>query len=218
MKICSTCKIEKELIEFTKDLRKKDGLKINCISCCKILYNEYKRKNKLKENERCKKYNREKRKIDKDLIREYKKNYFQNNKEEISKKRRDKYNLNKDRINESRRNNTTKRIGESVGNSIRLYLKKNGFYKKSRTYKIIGCAPIELKNYIESKFESWMSWENYGLYNGELNYGWDIDHIIPLSSAHSEDEIIKLNHYTNLQPLCSYTNRYIKSDNLDFIK
>jgi hypothetical protein len=55
-----------------------------------------------------------------------------------------------------------------------------------------------------------MSWENYGLYNGELNYGWDIDHIIPLSSTISEDEIIKLNHYTNLQPLDSYINRYVK--------
>ena len=55
-----------------------------------------------------------------------------------------------------------------------------------------------------------MSWENYGLYNGDLNYGWDIDHIIPLSSTLSEDEIIKLNHYTNLQPLDSYINRYVK--------
>lgn len=39
-----------------------------------------------------------------------------------------------------------------------------------------------------------MTWENRGLYNGELNYGWDIDHIIPLSSVNSEEEIIKLNH------------------------
>jgi len=55
-----------------------------------------------------------------------------------------------------------------------------------------------------------MTWENKGLYNGELSYGWDIDHIIPLSSASTEEELIKLNHYTNLQPLCSYINRYIK--------
>lgn len=71
---------------------------------------------------------------------------------------------------------------------------------------------IEFKSYLESKFETWMNWENRGLYNGELNYGWDIDHIIPLSSAKTEDDIIKLNHYSNLQPLCSYTNRYIKKD------
>ena len=55
-----------------------------------------------------------------------------------------------------------------------------------------------------------MTWENYGLYNGELNYGWDIDHIIPQSYGNTEEEIIKLNHYTNLQPLCSKVNRDIK--------
>jgi hypothetical protein len=52
----------------------------------------------------------------------------------------------------------------------------------------------------------------YGKYNGELNYGWDIDHIIPLAPAETEEDVIRLNHYTNLQPLCSYTNRYIKKD------
>ena len=55
-----------------------------------------------------------------------------------------------------------------------------------------------------------MNWNNYGIYNGEFNYGWDLDHIIPISLAKSEEEIIKLNHYTNLQPLCSKTNRDIK--------
>ena len=59
-----------------------------------------------------------------------------------------------------------------------------------------------------------MTWYNYGKYNGELNYGWDIDHIIPISSARSEENIIKLNHYTNLQPLCSKINRDIKKDKL----
>ena len=44
-------------------------------------------------------------------------------------------------------------------------------------------------------------------------YMWDIDHIIPVSSAKREEEIIKLNHYTNLQPLCSKINRYIKKNN-----
>ena len=57
-----------------------------------------------------------------------------------------------------------------------------------------------------------MNWDNYGLYNGELNYGWDLDHIVPLSSALSENELLDLNHYKNIRPLCSYTNRYIKKE------
>ena len=56
-----------------------------------------------------------------------------------------------------------------------------------------------------------MTWENHGKYNGDFNYGWDIDHIIPISSANSEEEIIKLNHYTNLQPLWA-TDNLIKSN------
>ena len=55
-----------------------------------------------------------------------------------------------------------------------------------------------------------MTWENYGRYNGALNYGWDIDHIIPLSAAKTEEELLGLNNYTNLKTLCGYTNRHIK--------
>jgi len=59
-----------------------------------------------------------------------------------------------------------------------------------------------------------MSWDNYGLYNGELNYGWDIDHIVPLSSVKTKDELLQLFHHTNLQPLCSKVNRNIKRNKL----
>ena len=96
----------------------------------------------------------------------------------------------------------------SVSRSLKAYT------KKSRTFEILGCDYEFFKSYIESKFESWMNWDNQGLYNMELNYGWDLDHIIPLSSATTEEEIIKLNHYTNLQPLCSRVNRDIKRDNI----
>jgi hypothetical protein len=61
-----------------------------------------------------------------------------------------------------------------------------------------------------------MTWDNKGLYNGELNYGWDIDHVIPVSSGMTEEEVVKLNHFTNLQPLCSKINRDIKRNNIIF--
>lgn len=69
------------------------------------------------------------------------------------------------------------------------------------------------KEYIESKFEIWMTWDNYGNPKDgfyEIEKTWDLDHIIPLRTAVDENEIIKLNHFTNLQPLCSYNNRFIK--------
>jgi 5-methylcytosine-specific restriction endonuclease McrA len=97
-------------------------------------------------------------------------------------------------------------------NSIRLYLERNGFIKKSKTEIILGCSFDEFKYHLESKFETWMNWSNHGKFNGEYNHGWDIDHIVPLSSTINIDEVLKLNHYTNLQPLCSKINRDIKKD------
>jgi hypothetical protein len=61
-----------------------------------------------------------------------------------------------------------------------------------------------------------MTWENRGLFNGTENYGWDLDHIIPISSATTEEQVIELNHYTNFQPLCSHINRNVKKDRLDY--
>jgi len=85
----------------------------------------------------------------------------------------------------------------------------------SKTEDILGCSFEHFKQHIESQFESWMTWDNRGG-NKVLgpNMTWDLDHIIPVSSAVNEEDIIRLNHYTNLRPLCSYQNRFIKRDKL----
>ena len=58
-----------------------------------------------------------------------------------------------------------------------------------------------------------MNDSNYGVYTGNYNETWQLDHITPISSAMNEEEILKLNHYTNFQPLCSKKNLE-KSNNL----
>ena len=209
MKYCAKCKIEKDLSNFTKDKSKKDGLKINCIDCCKLYINNYYKENidklKIKHNE----YNK-KRIVDKVAMKKYKHEHYKLNKEKIDIRNKEYRRKNKDILKEKRSENLILKLKENIGNNIRNSLRKNNCRKNSRTTEILNCTIQEFKLYLESKFEIWMSWENYGKYNGELNYGWDIDHIIPISSANTEEEIIKLNHYTNLQPLCSYRNRYIK--------
>lgn len=106
------------------------------------------------------------------------------------------------------------KISKSIGFCIKEYVNNNTSYRKdSNTINILGCNYEEFKSYIESKFETWMNWDNYGKYNGEFNYGWDFDHIIPVSSAKTVDD--RLNHYTNFQPLCSKINRDIKRDKIE---
>jgi len=90
-------------------------------------------------------------------------------------------------------------------NLIRKSLSKGGYTKKSKTYQILGCTYEEFKNHIENQFKLGMNWENRDL--------WEIDHIVPISIAQSEDEMLMLNHHQNLRPLWKYENSE-KSDNL----
>jgi len=104
------------------------------------------------------------------------------------------------------------RLKHNIRASISNSFKKNGYVKTSKTYLMVGCSFEDLKLHIEAQFLPWMSWGNYGKYNGTPNHGWDVDHVVPLSSAKTEEDVIRLNHYNNLQPLCSKINRDIKKN------
>lgn len=97
------------------------------------------------------------------------------------------------------------RFRKLLSNNIRNSFYRGGFTKVSRTYKILGDEWFVIKEYFESKFTKGMSWENYGK--------WQIDHILPISTATCEEDIIRLNHYTNLQPLWEEDNLR-KSNNM----
>lgn len=172
-------------------------------------YENNKEKLKLqnKENKNKNFNNKKYREKNKEKINENQKIYALNNKEKINAYKRE-YEKNRMKIDPLFK--LTKNIRNLIGTSI----KRQGFAKNSKTIIILGCSFEIFKNYLESKFEPWMTWENKGNYNGELNYGWDVDHIIPISTAITEEDVIRLNHYTNLQPLCSKINRDIKKDKL----
>jgi hypothetical protein len=82
---------------------------------------------------------------------------------------------------------------------VALAFSSKGYTKRSKMQHIIGCDWQHLMDYIQSLFAGGMNWDNRNM--------WHIDHIIPLSSAKSEEEIIRLNHFTNLQPLWAFDNR-----------
>jgi hypothetical protein len=143
------------------------------------------------------KYHIENKELIKERQKKHDKEYYINNKENIIQK-------NIERIKLLKQTDEIFKIKLNISSCIRSSFKRTGFTKKSKTTDILGCSINDFKLHIESKFEPWMDWGNKGLYNGTFNYGWDIDHIIPLSTAKTEEDVIKLNHYTNLQPVCSY--------------
>jgi len=82
-----------------------------------------------------------------------------------------------------------------LSNRIRESLKKQT--KSKSTMELIGCSIEELKQHLESQFQTGMTWKNYGF------YGWHIDHIRPCASfdLSKPKEQLQCFHYSNLQPL-----------------
>lgn len=203
-KICSKCNKEKEVCEFRKKSVSSKGIQYYK-SKCKICINE---DEKIKRSK-----NPEKYKLWYDSTREernkWRSEYYQRNKEKI-------LDQNKNYI-ESTRINRRKKYNEDVlfktkhvlSNRMRDLIKIKSFNKKRKFNEVLGCTPEFLKEHLEKQFTNGMSWDNHG------QYGWHIDHIIPLSSAKTEEEIHKLCHYTNLQPLWAEDNLK-KSDKLLF--
>jgi hypothetical protein len=139
-----------------------------------------------------------------DKQKEKSKKYCIENKEKIKKSRKEWNNKNKEKVKKinyksqekRRKTDGFYRMKKNLRSRIRKFLINETNSK--RTKEIVGLDKMDLKLYIQSKFLDGMSWENYGK--------WHLDHIRPLSSAKNDEEVIKLNHYTNLQPLWAEDN------------
>ena len=98
----------------------------------------------------------------------------------------------------TRRNNDSLYALTCSLRTINQRIKNLGGKKSCRTNELLGCTWNEAYNYLETLFQENMTWENHGM------FGWHIDHIIPLDAIkdiNNIDEIKKICHYTNLQPL-----------------
>jgi hypothetical protein len=204
-KICKKCNFEKKLCEFDKRNDTKDGYSNRCKVCRRVYSNEY--NNKIINLEKNRKRHRENywNNHEKELKRTAEKHKKNSEKEkEYRKKNRIKIN---ERIKKRYTENEIFRLRTNMKNRLKLFLNSKQITKKNTTFEIVGCNPKELKEHIEKQFKIGMSWENYGY------YGWHIDHIIPLSSAKTEEDVYRLSHYTNLQPLWGEEN-YKKGNKL----
>ena len=228
-KVCSKCGIEKKSSEYSKRIVKgKEYLKPYCKKCACIMtkkYNDshkqekidYRKKyyieNKEYYNEKFKEYrknNREEilkreaiyRKENKEKRNEYSKKYYQKNKKELQKKSYLRYKKRKE-------NDSLYKLKDQTRRMIKNVFRRKKYKKNGKTEKILGCDYSSFIKHLLQTFKN-----NYG-------YEWNeiekvaIDHIIPLATAKTEEEVIKLCHYTNLQ-LLKYKDNLYKSDKLDW--
>lgn len=236
--VCSRCKV---CVKDSRDLNKTEIREKakkyaldnpDKILASRVKYNEnnrdkerirvkkYRDSNKEKVNKANKLYNSTKRVVDKEK-QENKRLDLKNkriaekvlfllkNKDKIEKDKAEKERKRKDAENaktkEKRATDPLFRLKDNLRARTRKAF-RNKYNKKSTNSELLGISYESLYKHIESLFTDGMSWDLLGKHI-------HIDHIIPLASADTEDELIKLCHYTNLQPLWAKDN-LLKGDSM----
>lgn len=186
-KNCTCCKAQKSINEFYKNAKKKDGLQPNCKECAKKSSNAWKVKNVEKSNaitlrSREKDRNAYLKKAKDRAVTWRLNNPGYSNRYQTARKQID----------------SNFKLISQIRNLILICFKSKGYKKNTKTEQLLGCSFNEFKNHIEKQFLDGMSWDNRGQ--------WHIDHITPMRIAKTKEEIVALNHYTNLRPLWASDN------------
>ena len=189
MKTCNLCKVEKPFSEFYKEKRNTiSGLRGDCKECCrKRSFEKY--TPVPQETKKTHKGYTEQQRMESN--NESSKAYYRNNKEYV---RAYKSEWKKKR----RLSDPVFRLKEAISANINFNIKK--YLNQSKSYstpEYIGCSFEQLFVHLSSQFVNGMNWGNYGLGKEK----WNIDHALPVSMAMTEDDLLILNHYTNLRPM-----------------
>lgn len=223
-KTCTVCGIEKEVEDFPKNKNIKSGYDSRCKKCRNEYLKEYRTNPENKK--KAKKYGKEYRLENKDILYEKQKEYLKTEKgKEIRKRVLRKYNKSDKRkrdwekfnnsdkrrgyanewLKQKRKKDINFRIKCSLSANIKKHLKQN---KKDKTVSYLDYNIDELVIHLESQFDKNMSWDNYGEY-------WHIDHIIPQSlyDFSKKENIKKCWDLRNLRPLEKMKN-IKKKDNI----
>lgn len=217
LKNCTRCGEEKDLLEFYKN---RNSCK-KCVLELWIVYRmknkdkiqqykkEYRQRNKNKIRKYNKQYIRKCAEYDKDKmekIRESRKKYYLKNRDKIYQIKKIYRKINKNKLNRYARKYREKRMKidpiyvliKRIRNRNRQFIKSKNLFKTKHFVDYIGCSGEELKIHLEKQFQDGMTWENINK--------WHLDHIVPISTAKTIEDVYKLNHYTNLQPLWAEDN------------
>lgn len=246
VKICSKCGECKQHNSFHKKNDSRDGLHSACRECRKAYSRQHYQANSDNIKAKVAEYEKKNREVLAAARRDRAKRYYLENKEKIDAKNKRWALLNKDRAKETARiwylNNSEKvsqaskmwreenadryrfvacvrerdrrendpiyAVKRWARYTVAHALGRRGYTKKSPAFHVIGCSAVDFRQHIERQFLKGMTWENRS--------EWHIDHIIPLATAKTEEDVIRLNHYTNLRPLWAEDNLK-KSDKQEFL-
>lgn len=142
----------------------------------------------------------------KTCFKEYQSQRYANNKEQINASNKDWYEKNRAKVIERtvqykkdrRQSDPLFKATVNLRRRLNRAIKATRWNKTSNFTTYIGCSLGDLRAHLENQFKPGMSWDNYG--------EWHIDHMIPLSSAKSEAELLELSNHKNLQPLWALEN------------
>jgi len=196
MKKCCRCKEPKPYDEFYINNHVKGGYSSKCIPCEKQYQIEYRSnaENRKRKNQTGNQYYHSNKEKFAQKRKEYDQKYPNRQKEY------NKANLKNNNLAQQRRYEKDISYKLRKLTTSRIYSLITGFTKSKKTMEILGCAPEEFKQYIESLFSPEMTWENHG----DI---WEIDHILPCASFDftQEGDLEKCFHYSNHQPLFKTT-------------
>jgi hypothetical protein len=198
MKICKLCKQLKDDCQFSPHSRFADGLQNRCKQCRNVKQKEKRQADPTKDKERSRRfYIKNKKKVDAKI-----KAYMSANKEKVRERRRI-------RKSERYRNDSLYRLKLVISNRIRRSIQRRDRIKKTKVTDILGCSVGQLYEHLKSS-----AINRYGKFFPRRRY--DIDHIVPISSARTEKDLLNLNHYSNLQYLLPKDN-LLKSNKLQIM-
>jgi hypothetical protein len=212
-KVCYKCKIDKDTSLFAKNKTAKDGLQALCKPCSKLYreenkqyYSEYGKKYRTENKDYFAEYGKNYRVENKEYFQEYSKEYREENKDYFQSYGKEWRKENREYLNKYMKDRKDQdilfRLRCDFSSSICNSLKKIGTSKRNRGWEtLLGYSRHQLKEHLEKLFEPWMNWDNHGRYKIGGERRWHIDHIIPLSSATTEEEMLHLWRLENLRPL-----------------
>jgi len=231
MKICSKCKIDLSESDFTQSqLTLRSGQCKICIKEYNKIYRitnidiiskkqkEYYINNKNYVNNRHKKYRKQNISKIKEINRQYRLNnknynkiYWQNNKNVLNEKKRE-------YVKNRYHNDVKYKIRILLSRAISKYFKNKNLSKNGKScFDYLPYTMEQLKQHLESHFESWMTWNNQGKYNKKMwndhdisTWTWQIAHIIPHSTFNytstQDEEFKKCWALDNLRPYSAKQN------------